>query len=145
MRRADGVPAGTARTVGPGRATSPPRHGARVPGLTLIEVLVALAVVAVTLSAGIKAAGAITDNAQRLAEVTAAQWCADNQLTVLKLARQFPGVGDSEFRCDQLGVSYRGLLVVRPTPNPNFRRVDATLENGEGRTVLTLSTILSRY
>lgn len=145
MRRAEAAPAGTARTLGPGRATSPAHRGTRDLGLTLIEVLVALAVVAVTLSAGIKAAGAITDNAQRLAEVTAAQWCADNQLTVLKLARQFPGVGDSEFSCEQLGVSYRGLLVVRPTPNPNFRRVDATLENGEGRTVLTLSTILSRY
>lgn len=114
-------------------------------GLTLVEVLVALAVVAVTLGAGIKASSALTDNAQRLADVTAAQWCADNQLTVLKLARQFPGVGDSDFPCEQLGTAYNGRLVVRPTPNPNFRRVDAVVETLEGRPVLTLSTILSRY
>jgi len=37
-------------------------------GFTLVEVLVALAVVAVTLASGIKAAGALTQNAERLAD-----------------------------------------------------------------------------
>jgi general secretion pathway protein I len=114
-------------------------------GLTLIEVLVALAIVAVTLAAGIKAAGALAGNAQRLGDITAAQWCADNQLTAMKLMKQFPGVGDNEFLCEQLGVAYRGTLVVRPTPNPNFRRADAVVTDADGRPVLTLSTVLARY
>jgi general secretion pathway protein I len=114
-------------------------------GFTLIEVLVALAIVAITLGAGIKAAGALTSNAERLTAVTAAQWCADNQLTALKLARQFPGVGDTDFACEQLGRSYPGHLVTRPTPNPNFRRVDAQMFDDEGHPLLTLSTILPRY
>lgn len=114
-------------------------------GFTLIEVLVALAIVAVTLGAGIKAAGALTDNAQRLTEVSAAQWCADNQLTSLKLARLFPGVGDSDFSCEQLGRSYVGKLEIRPTPNPNFRRADARVSDEAGRPLLRLSTIVSRY
>ena len=70
-------------------------------GFTLIEVLVGVAIVAVTLGAGIKAAGALTNNAQRLADVTAAQWCADNQLTGLKLTKQFPSTGDGDFNCEQ--------------------------------------------
>ena len=94
-------------------------------GFTLIEVLVALAIVAVTLGAGIKAAGSLTNNTARLADVTAAQWCADNQLTGLKLARRYPGHRRRPFTCEQLGRTYDGKLVVRPTPNPNFRRVDA--------------------
>jgi len=114
-------------------------------GFTLIEVLVALTIVAVTLGAGIKAAGALTGNAQRLADVTAAQWCADNQLTGLRLARQFPSVGDGDFGCEQLGRSFSDKLQVRPTPNPNFRRVDAQIANEAGEPVLTLSTILGRY
>lgn len=114
-------------------------------GFTLVEVLVALAIVAVALGAGFKAAGALTDNAERLADVSAAQWCADNQLTNLKLARQFPGIGDSDFACDQLGRSYKGSLAVRPTPNPNFRRVDANIADETGQPVLTLSTVLPRY
>ena len=111
-------------------------------GFTLIEVLVALAIVAVTLGAGIKAATALTDNAQRLTEVSAAQWCADNRLTGIKLARQWPDIGEAEFACEQLGRSYPGRLVVRTTPNPNFRRVDAVIGDAQGTTLLTLSTIV---
>jgi general secretion pathway protein I len=114
-------------------------------GFTLIEVLVALAIVAVALGAGFKAAGALAGNAQRLADVSAAQWCADNQLTNLKLAKQFPGVGDSDFSCNQYGRTFRGQLAVRPTPNPNFRRVDANIADEAGVPLLTLSTILTRY
>jgi general secretion pathway protein I len=113
-------------------------------GFTLIEVLVALAIVAVTLGAGLRAAGSVTDNAQRLADVTAAQWCADNALADLRLTRQFPGVGDSDFGCEQLGRNYKGTLRTRPTPNPNFRRIDAILSDDAGRAILTLSTVLAR-
>ena len=114
-------------------------------GFTLIEVLVALAIVAVTLGAGIKAAGALSNNAVRLAEVSEAQWCADNDLTGLKLSRQFPGVGDYDFKCEQLGLTYTGKRVVRPTPNPNFRRVDAQISNPSGELIINLSTVLARY
>ena len=113
-------------------------------GFTLIEVLVALAIVAITLGAGIRAAGSLTSNTARLAEVTAAQWCADNQLAALKLARQFPDIGDGDFTCDQLGRTYAGKLVVRPTPNPNFRRVDARVLDADGLQMLQLSAILGR-
>jgi general secretion pathway protein I len=113
-------------------------------GFTLIEVLVALTIVAITLGAGIRAAGALTDNTARLAEVTAAQWCADNQLTALKLTNRYPSIGDFDFSCDQLGRTYAGKLIVRPTPNPNFRRVDAQVLDDSGRQILILSTVLGR-
>jgi general secretion pathway protein I len=111
-------------------------------GFTLIEVMVALTVVAVTLAAGMKAAGALTQNTQRLQDVTLAQWCADNYLTALRLGKQFPGVGDGDFACEQLGRTLGGKLIVRPTPNPNFRRVDAQVKDETGAPVLTISTIL---
>ena len=114
------------------------------PGFTLLEVLVALAVTAIALGAGLRAAGALTDNAARLSDVVAAQWCADNQLTALRLSRTFPGVGDADFSCEQLGRSYGGTLVTRPTPNPSFRRVDAVVRDESGHALVTLSTVLSR-
>jgi general secretion pathway protein I len=113
-------------------------------GFTLVEVLVALAIVAITLGAGLRAAGVLTDNAQRLVDVSAAQWCADNQLTSLRLSRVFPGVGDSDFACEQLGRSYAGKLLTRPTLNPSFRRVDAVVTDSTGTPLVTLSTVLSR-
>jgi general secretion pathway protein I len=113
-------------------------------GFTLLEVLVALAIVAISLGAGLRAAGVLTDNAQRLGDVVAAQWCADNQLTGMRLSRSFPGIGDSDFNCDQLGRSYPGKLLTRPTPNPNFRRVDAVVSDPAGHVLVTLSTVLTR-
>ena len=112
--------------------------------MTLIEVLVALAIVAITLAAGLKASAALTTNTQRLADTLAAQWCADNLLTELRLTRQFPAVGDTDINCEQLGAGYRGVLVVRPTPNPNFRRVDARIADLQGQPILQLTTILPR-
>jgi general secretion pathway protein I len=117
---------------------------ARPRGFTLIEVLVALAIVAITLGAGIRAAGSLTANTARLADVTAAQWCADNRLSSIRLAHQFPDIGDGDFTCEQLGHVYAGKLVVRPTPNPNFRRVDARILDADGFQIVLLSTIVGR-
>ena len=113
-------------------------------GFTLIEVLVALTIVAITLGAGIRAAGALTRNTQRLADVSAAQWCADNQLTGLRLSGLTPPIGDSEFNCVELGLTYRGRLSVRPTPNPLFVNVDAAIADEAGQPILNLTTVLRK-
>ncbi|MDE2401231.1 MAG: type II secretion system minor pseudopilin GspI [Burkholderiales bacterium] len=113
--------------------------------MTLIEVLVALAIVAITLSAGIKAAGGLTLNAQRVLDLTLAQWCAENQLTAYKLTGDYPNVGDGEFACQQLGRDLQGKQSVRPTPNGNFRRVDAQVLDEEGQPIVKLTTVLPRF
>jgi len=112
--------------------------------MTLIEVLVALAIVAITLAAGIKAAGGLTTNAQRMNDLTLAQWCAENQLTALVLADAYPPVGDSEFSCTQLGRTFIGKMGVRPTPNSNFRRVDVQMFDESDQSITRLSTVLPR-
>jgi general secretion pathway protein I len=114
-------------------------------GFTLIEVLVALAIVAVALAAGGRAGGALLNNADRLAKVTAAQWCADNALTDLKLAKRFPDVGQSSFDCQQVAIDFRGEMRVQSTPNPNFRRVDVAMSDAQGVPLVTISTVLPRY
>lgn len=114
-------------------------------GFTLVEVLVALALIALALGAGSRAAGGLIGNAERLADVTAAQWCADNHLTNLKLARQFPDVGETTSECHQLGQVYRLTVSVRPSFNPNFRMVDAAVARADATLLVRLSAIMPRF
>jgi len=119
------------------------RRSSRAPGFTLVEVMVALAIVAISLAAGARAASSVVDTSQRLSDVVLAQWCADNQLTELRLTGQLPAVGKSPFTCVQLGRNFKGTLKVSPTPNPSFRRVDASVANDDDRELLTISTVMS--
>ena len=112
-------------------------------GFTLIEVLVALAIVAIALLAGLQATSALTRNALRQADVLLAHLCAENTLVAIRLAQQMPSVGDSTQTCDQAGRTLNVSLVVRPTPNPMFRRVDAQVLDGD-LPVLRLTTIVGR-
>jgi len=121
------------------------RPGLRsVSGFTLIEVLVALGIVAIALVAGLQAMAALTNNAMRQSDVLLAHLCAENELIKIRLSRQMPGVGDSTAACEQAGRSLQVTLTVRPTPNPQFRRVDARVSDGN-TPVLQLSTVVTQY
>lgn len=113
-------------------------------GFTLVEVLVALGIVATALLAGLHATSALTRHAQRQVDVLLAQVCAENELIKLRLSRQMPGVGDASMTCEQAGRVFSVVLAVRPTPNTNFRRVDAQVLDGE-TSVLRLSTVVGRF
>lgn len=113
-------------------------------GFTLVEVLVALGIVAIALMAGVQATEAMTRHAQRQSDMVLAQLCAENELAKVRLARQLPGVGNSTVPCEQGGRQLTVALAVRPTPNPNFRRVDALVQEGD-QPIWNLSTVVGRY
>lgn len=119
------------------------RHPAR--GFTLIEVLVALVIVAVAIGAGLKAAGSLTDNAERLSLVTAAQWCADNELVTLTTRMGgFPGIGETTFECEQLGRRYRGRLITRGTANGDIRVTEAAVADENDVPLVRITTAMYR-
>ena len=113
-------------------------------GFTLIEVLVALGIVAIALVAGLQATTALTNNAMRQSDVLLAHICAENELVKVRLSRQMPGVGESSEPCEQAGRSFSVTVGVLPTPNPSFRRVDAQVMDGASP-VLRLSTIVGSH
>lgn len=123
-------------------------HGHPAPrparGFTLIEVLVALAIVAVTLIAGLRASATLTRSTERQSSRVLAQLCAENALVQVRLTRQLPDVGDSTRDCPQAGRTLELRLLVQATPNPNFRRVEARVAQ-DGSPLLQLSTVVGRY
>ncbi len=112
-------------------------------GFTLVEVLVALAIVAIALLAGTQAASTLTRNAQRQSDIVLAQLCAENELIKARLSRQMPSVGDSTEPCEQAGRQFTVNVIVRPTPNPQFRRMDAQVFDAD-ISILRISTIIGR-
>ena len=112
-------------------------------GFTLIEVLVALAIVAIALLAGLQATTALTNNAMRQSNVLLAHVCAENELVRIRLLNQMPEIGDKTSLCDQAGQNLQVILSVQPTPNQKFRRVDARISDAS-MPVLQLSTVITQ-
>jgi general secretion pathway protein I len=122
-----------------------PRSRYRHAGFTLIEVLVALGIVAIALMAGTQATMALTRNAQRQSDVMLAQICAENELIKTRLAKQMPAVGDAGSTCTQANTAFSVTVSTTATLNPNFRRVDVQVRDAEGAPVFGISTVVGRY
>lgn len=113
-------------------------------GLTLVEVLVALAITAVALLAGAQAMQSLMHGASRQEQVMLAQLCAENALVGVRLANRMPAMGSAESTCVQQGQSFHVYLHVAATANPSFHRVEAQVMQ-QARSILSLSTVIGRY
>lgn len=97
---------------------------ARAGGFTLIEVLVALAIVAVALAAGMRAVAQSADGAGALKARTLALWVAQNRLAQAQLVRPRPARGVTEGGETQANMRFVWRQTVTDTPNPAFRKID---------------------
>ncbi len=93
-------------------------------GFTLIETLVALAVVGIALAAAIKATNSSIDVASRLKYRTAAVWVASNVVNRILALHEFPELGAREGKEVQGDTEFTWRMEVSVTPNYSFRRVE---------------------
>lgn len=92
-------------------------------GFTLLEVLVALAILAIALTAGFRAVGLATSNTEGLRERMFAQWVAENKLTEHRALNQFLDPGEYEGVAKEGKLEFRWKETVKTTPNILIRRV----------------------
>ncbi len=111
------------------RSTTPTRQYRthrthRTHGFTLIEVLIALAIVAIALGAVMKAIGALSMNVDTARERLLALWSADNALSEVAIGQQWPAPGQSTFACPQGGYRFVCRRAVKQLENPMLRSVE---------------------
>lgn len=117
-------------------------------GFTLIEVLAAVAVLAIALSAVISGMARYADNASRLRDRTLAYMVAHNRLAQLELEPAWPAEGRSDGEVEMAGVRWRWEAEVKKTPDDALRRVDVQVMRAEDRSdedgpLVTLSGFLA--
>jgi general secretion pathway protein I len=113
-------------------------------GFSLIEVLVALAILALTLITAAQTGGSWIRNADRQLQTQLAQICAENAQIALRLSAQMPSIGERIQDCVQGNRTFRVTIITRPTPNPSFRRIQTQVSEGD-TPILSFNSVLGAY
>jgi general secretion pathway protein I len=93
-------------------------------GFTLVEILVALAIIAVALGAGLRALAQATDGAAALKQRTLALWVAQNRVAAASLEAPWPSPGQRNGRAQQAGTAFVYTETISTTPNRAFRKIE---------------------
>ncbi len=120
--------------------SAPPREQA---GFTLIEIMVALAVLAIASAVLVRAAQAHIDLIGSLQSRAIAQWVAENRLIELEIAGRAPVAGEDVV--EMLGRRWTVRVTPKPNADPDIVGVDVAVSERAGAApLLTLSGFVDR-
>jgi general secretion pathway protein I len=116
------------------------------PGFTLIEVMVALVIVALGLLAAFGQVNQTLTTASRLRDKTFADWVALNQLTAQRLLGEFPAVGSSSGEMEMGRARWRYTVEIENTDFEDLRQINVAVAFADEpeQVVTTLSGFLGR-
>ena len=115
-------------------------------GFTLLEVLVALAVIAFSLAAAASAVSGNARNASGLQQRTYAHWVAMNEMTKLHVGNQWPSIKTTKGSSLMARHEWFYAIKVSQTPNRHIRRVDVMVrpEEDDDSPLVTLTGFLGQ-
>jgi general secretion pathway protein I len=118
----------------------------RQSGFTLLEVLVALVIVALGLMAAFGQVNQTLTVSSRLRDKTLAHWVAVNEMTRLRLLGEFPAIGSRSDEVEMARTNWRYTINVVKTPLDALRRVDISVAFADrpDSVVTTLTGFLGR-
>lgn len=96
-------------------------------GFTLIEVLVALSILALGLAAASRVSTTSSDASQALRDRQLALWIAEDQLSWLRAARTWPEVGITNGTRQMAGIDFAWRMQVTATAATPFRRIEVSV------------------
>ena len=134
------------RQIGPPPARGRRLSAERAVGFTLIEILVAVAILAVALAATTRAASLATDGALESRQRLLATWAAQNRVAELRARRLYPPVASTRLTTEQGGLALVIDETVSDTPNPTIRRVELAVADARapGRVLGRLTAYVSQ-
>ena len=106
-------------------------------GFTLFEVLVALAIIAIALTAVMRASASAADTASELRLRLLAGWVAENRMAELTAYQTWPAVGTISGKETQAGIDFSWQEKIDSTPNPLFRKITVQVDSGDISSRLT--------
>ena len=105
----------------------------RQSGLTLLEVMVALFIFAVTGTAIMKAASEHLNGVGQIEEVAVATWVANNRLNEILMERPWPLKNNQKGQQDMAGRTWYWTQVVKATNDSDFKAVEISVSLKESR------------
>ncbi len=99
----------------------------RQAGFTLLEVLVALAIVAIGLTAALRATGVGTEGVGEYRDHLLALWLAQNIVAERSARQDWPAPDITSSEEDYANQRFLVKQEVKTTPNPRFRRIDVSV------------------
>lgn len=109
----------------------PTQRRSKQAAFSLIEVLVALAILSVGLIAASRAAVLASFDQSVLRDRTLARWVAHNALSEIRLQPQMAAVGRVQREYEQAGIRFIALTDVTATPSPLFTRVEVRVARSD--------------
>ena len=116
-------------------------------GFTLIEVVVALAIVAIGMLAVFKTIGDTVNNVDELRDRSLAEWIADNRITEVRVSGEMPSVEETAGEVDYAGRKWHWVTKVSQTQVKGLRRIDVSVRRDtdpDGSTIVTLAGFMGQ-
>jgi general secretion pathway protein I len=94
-----------------------------IAGFTLIEVMVALTIIAISLTALLSTSGAQANSVTYLKQKTLAHWVALNELTQLRILGTLPDAGDKKGSTEMANHEWYWIRTSKKTEQDNTRQI----------------------
>ena len=104
----------------------------RTRGFTLLEVMVALAVIAIGLGAVITEASRNISNATLLEAKTLGHWVATNKIVEMQVSGEWPRAGEDKGDVKMAGRDWYWTTIVIDTPDDHVKRMDVEVRTDAG-------------
>ena len=111
-------------------------------GFTLIEVLIALSVIAIGLSAVLKTSFQAVSNAQVIQNKIFALWVLENKAAEIRLNSKKLPTGNDEGQQQQAGQAWSWQTKSASTENPKIKKITLTILDAEKENILEQSLYL---